>query len=275
MTVRNELRAVWALNVKDWKRKFRYPLSLGYFAFAPVMWLLPHLIFATALVNGRHSDTLESLVGVSDVWLYTAIGTIYYALVATTLWSTAFSIRQESWRGTIETIYVAPVSRFTLVGGATLHSIMHSSIGMTVQLIVIALWLPNGVSVSQLVVAGIFMLLGVVASLSIAMILTGLVLWKQEGYRLAILLDSFYAIAVPIAFPIVVLPGVLQKISVFIPITQGIEGFRNTLLFGFSWSEVGRIFVLLTMDIVALIIGYLMFSKIERHVRRKGQIGKY
>ena len=64
----NEMRGVRAIFVKAWKIQRRYPLSLAFFIFSPLLWLLPHLIYGTAVSGGRYSATLEALIG-SEMYL--------------------------------------------------------------------------------------------------------------------------------------------------------------------------------------------------------------
>ena len=53
-----ELRAAWALAEKRWRIDFRYPMSLLYFSVAPILWLLPQLIYGSAIIGGRFQAVL-------------------------------------------------------------------------------------------------------------------------------------------------------------------------------------------------------------------------
>ncbi|MHA2253349.1 MAG: hypothetical protein ACXAD7_23505, partial [Candidatus Kariarchaeaceae archaeon] len=62
-------RAVFAIIRKRWQILRRYPLNLVFWLFAPVLWLLPTLIFGTILVGDRYSDNLERMTGIADIWV--------------------------------------------------------------------------------------------------------------------------------------------------------------------------------------------------------------
>ena len=135
-----ELRAAWAIAEKRWRIELRYPLSLLYFSVAPILWLLPQLIYGSALIGGRFSDELQALTGTNDVWVYTSLGLVFNMFVAITLWSTAYGIRREEWTGTFEIMYITPISRFTIIFGNALKSIMHNGFGLAIQMGIIIYW---------------------------------------------------------------------------------------------------------------------------------------
>ena len=135
-----ELRVIWALAEKRWRIDFRYPLALLYFSISPILWLLPQLVYGSALVGGRYSEELVAATGTNDVWVFTSLGLVFNMFVAITLWGTAFGIRREEWTGTFDAIYVAPINRTSIIFGNALKSLMQSSIGLSIQMGIIVYW---------------------------------------------------------------------------------------------------------------------------------------
>ena len=177
-----ELRAAWALAEKRWRIDFRYPMSLLYFSVAPILWLLPQLIYGSAIIGGRFSSELQALAGTNDVWVYSSLGLVFNMFVGVTLWGTAYGIRREEWTGTFENIYVTPISRVTMIFGNAIKTIMQNGIGLLMQLGIIIYWYWGLFDVLSLFIALLFLLVSILLIQGMAMILSGFVLWQKQGY---------------------------------------------------------------------------------------------
>ncbi|NHJ84900.1 MAG: ABC transporter permease [Asgard group archaeon] len=270
-----ELRAAWAIAEKRWRIDLRYPMSLLYFAVAPILWLLPQLIYGSALTGGRYSDVLESLAGTNDIWVFTSLGLVFNMFLGVTLWSTAYGIRREEWTGTFEIMYVAPISRVTMIFGNALKSIMHNGIGLFMQMGIIIYWYWGQFKFTDLLVSLLFLLVSILLIQGIAMILSGFVLWQKQGYRAVLFLELAIGIVTPVTYPLVTLPTYLQYIARGNPFTYGIEGFRNAILFGTNWLTFLYLGILLVMSLIIILIGIKSFATIEKILRKKGTIGQY
>ncbi len=270
-----ELRAAWAISEKRWRISFRYPMDLLYFLVAPILWLLPQLIYGSTLLGGRYSETLETLTGTSDAWVFTSLGLVFNMFVAITLWSTAYGIRREEWTGTFEIMYVSPISRLTMIFGNALKSMMHLGFGLFIQLGVIIYWYWGLFTFKDLIVALLFLLISIVLIQGMAMILSGFVLWQKQGYRAVMLIQMIIEIITPVTYPIATMPRFLQYLSYGNPMTYGIEGFRNAIMFGTDWMTWLYLGILIVLSILLMIIGVKSFESMEKLLRKKGTIGQY
>ncbi len=270
-----ELRSVWALAEKRWRIELRYPLSLLYYAVAPVMWLLPQLIYGSALIGGRFSEQLQALTGTSDIWVYTSLGLVFNVFFGITLWGTAYSIRREEWTGTFEILYVTPVSRVTIIFGNALKTIMQNSIGLMIQMGIIIVWYWNLFKFTDLLISLLFLLISLLLIQGFAMILSGFVLWQKQGYRAVMFIDVLLSIITPVTYPIVTMPTYLQYLAYGNPLTYGIEGFRNAFMFGTDKMTYIYLGIMVVLGIIVLIIGMKSFGAIEKRLRALGTIGQY
>jgi len=270
-----ELRAAWAISEKRWRISFRYPMDLLYFLVAPILWLLPQLIYGSTLLGGRYSESLEVLTGTNDAWVFTSLGLVFNMFVAITLWSTAYGIRREEWTGTFEIMYVSPISRLTMIFGNALKSMMHLGFGLFIQLGIIIYWYWGLFTFRDLIVALLFLLVSIVLIQGMAMILSGFVLWQKQGYRAVMLIQMIIEIITPVTYPIATMPTFLQYLSYGNPMTYGIEGFRNAIMFGTDWMTWLYLGILVVLSILLMIIGVKAFGTMEKLLRKKGTIGQY
>ncbi len=271
-----ELRAVWECNVKEWKLELAYPISFLRSTIQPVIFLLPFLLFGLVLVGGRRSGSLEKLVGTGDIVTYIFVGYMIMGFIGTAVWAMGFSIRREQWFGTLESVYVTPTSRLSLVFGMALHSTVHQSIGTLLEFGII-----YAVFGLALKIQGILPTLAVFALMMFALygfgvFISALCLLLKEGWVVAEALHSIMMILSPVVYPLVVLPNFAQKISVVFPTAPALEGMRTFLIEDYTLKTVGNVFLhLLALDVAWILFGITIFYITDRYIRGRGTLGKY
>ena len=274
--IRSEIRAAWAISINIWKVELSYPLSVLWFVVMPFLWFIPMLITGSAVAGGSQSVVLNDLAGTLDWVTYIAIGTSIIGLTISLMWGTGFSLRREQNSGTLETLMTTPMGRPTLVWGSMLHNLQHGGLGVILQLAVAMAFF--GVTLN---VWGIFPALGIIALTIIglqglAFAITCIVLLAKQGWMIVEFITSGLLLVAPMAYPIAVLPPILQYVSQASPLTWSTEAFRGFLMNGLAYQGVAQaVIALVILDIIFFAFGALMFRYTERFVRRKGALEQF
>ena len=276
MNLRHYLRAINAENIKEWKIELTYRVDFIRGLFEPLFYVLPAILYGMAIVGGRYSENLEKLTGTGNLITYTVIGYVFMGFLETAVWGMGFALRKEQWYGTIEQVFAAPVPRWVYVMGMALHSTMHQGLIIIMQSVVIyfifGLVLDIGGILPSLLIIGIMM----ISLYGLGILLSSLVLIFKEGWIISEILYSFMIIVTPIAYPLAVLPSILQKISMYMPTTYGISTIRHFLIgesLGFSVFDA--VLRLLVIGVLWVIFGLFIFNIVDRRVRNKGELGTY
>ena len=276
MNLRHYLRAINAENIKEWKIELTYRVDFIRGLFEPLFYVLPAILYGMAIVGGRYSENLEKLTGTGNLITYTVIGYVFMGFLETAVWGMGFALRKEQWYGTIEQVFAAPVPRWVYVMGMALHSTMHQGLIIIMQSVVIyfifGLVLDIGGILPSLLIIGIMM----ISLYGLGILLSSLVLIFKEGWIISEILYSFMIIVTPIAYPLAVLPSILQKISMYMPTTYGISTIRHFLIgesLGFSVFDA--VLRLLAIGVLWVIFGLFIFNIVDRRVRNKGELGTY
>ncbi len=269
-----EWRAIRATIRKRWQISLRYPLSFIFWTLSPILFLLPMLIYSSFIAGGRYSENLRELAGTADVWLFVGIGLVTMRFVLAIMWESTYSIREEEFLGTIEAVYVAPISRFSMILGNTLFSAQRASFVLAIQLLAVWVIFP------EVTVVGIFCALGyaiiaIVFVQGLAMILSGIVLTLKQGWKIIFTMEMLLGIITPAAFPLDILPQTIRSISIWSPFTIIIEGFRKSILEGMPPHILRDITYLTITSMGIYLIGLFSFYRMERSLRERGLIGKY
>jgi len=271
-----ELRAIWENNVKEWKIELAYPVAFIRQCFSPLVFLLPFLIYGLVLVGGRFSENLLKLVGTGDIVTFIFTGYIIMGFIGTAVWAMGFSIRKEQWYGTLESIYITPTSRLSLVFGMALHSTGHQAIGTLLQIVVIYSVFGLALKITGMLPALLIFALMMFALYGFGILISSLGLILKEGWIVAEGLHSILQILSPVAYPLLVLPTVAQQASSVFPTAPALVGMRTFLIEGYRPETVGNVFLhLLALSAAWILFGIFIFRLADVYVRKRGSLEKY
>ncbi len=270
------MRAMNAENIKEWKIELTYRVDFIRGMLEPLIFVFPFVLFAMALMGGRSSSVLEELTGVSDGVTYTIIGYIFMGFLNTAVWGMGFALRKEQWYGTLESIFVVPVPRWVYVMGMALHSTAHQGIILFFQIAVVYVLFGVILDVQGVLPVLVLIALMLISLIGLGLMVSGLALIFKEGWIISEVLYSLITIVTPIAYPLAVLPPLLQKISVAMPTTYAITGIRHFLIaenMEFTlWNAYSRLIII---GVCWVVTGLLMFQIVDRKVRREGTLAEY
>lgn len=265
---------IWAVLKKWWIINLRYPVSFVFWLVAPILILLPTVIFGTILAGSRYSERLYQLTGTNDIWLFAGLGLAYIRFLYATMWTTAYAIREEEFHGTLESIYVSPPSRVALIIGSSIYALTNNGMTLIVQVIFLMILLGK-VTILQIIVASGYVIASIFMIQGLSVMLSALVLRFKQGWRIVFTFEVLLDAITPTSFPLIILPLFLKSISMYAPFTIGVIGFRNALLFGLNNTSWYGIVYLFLYSILLGVIGLFIYHTQDRYLRFKGSLGKY
>jgi len=271
-----ELRAIWECNIKAWKLDLAYPISFTRQCISPFIFLLPFIIYGLAVIGGRYSPNLEKLVGTGDVVTFVFTGYMIMGFIGTAVWAMGFSIRREQWFGTLESLYVTPTSRLSLVLGMALHSTVHQSLGTAIEFAAIYLIFGLALQIQGILPALAIFALMMLALYGFGILVSALSLVLKEGWIVAEGIHSIMMILSPVAYPLIVLPTLAQQASSILPTAPALVGMRAFLIENYTPEVIGNIFLhLLALDVAWIMFGVFVFYLTDIYVRKRGSLAKY
>jgi len=274
--VKAEMRAIWESNIKQWKLELAYPLNFIRQCISPVIFLFPFLIYGLVLIGGRYSQPLADLIGNGDVVTFVFTGYMIMGFIGTAVWAMGFSIRSEQWFGTMESIYITPTNRLSIVLGSALHSTVHQGISTLVEFVIIYIVFGLALKMGGILPAMTIFALMMLALYGFGILISALSLLLKEGWIVSEGLHSIMMILSPVAYPLLVLPEVARNASFVFPTVPGLIGMRMFLLEDYRPEVLGNMFLaLLLLDAAWILFGSLIFRLTDVYVRKKGSLEKY
>ena len=275
---RADARAFWAATRKEWRTLRRYPGSFLGFIFWPIALPLAFVFQAEAFSGGR-SDTMAAFAdrtGTHEVAGFLFVGWATYMWLSIILLGPGTSLRTEQVRGSLEAIFLTPVSRLVVLFGPAVSQIVWA---IWIFVVVgVALWLGFGVVIgpAEALRALTVILVGVPALYAIGALFAAVVLRFGEVSALVQGVRGLFTALCGMSFPIVVLPEWARTVALTLPPTYLIGDLRQVLLTGAEVGQViGDLAILAGMGVVLAILAVIAFRRTEQYARRGGRQAQY
>lgn len=272
----DELRAALALAHKDIRQLSRYRFVVASQIFTPLyQGVLPGLLFGASFAVGGKVVGLEKMIGTDDLTGFIFLGASMSGLVATAFWAMGMSFRNEMEMGTLEPTWLAPTAKETLVLGRALGGLFWFLFSQTVIFAVgIAFF---GLRIRpEIVYALPAILVATVALIGVAHLLAGVVLSIRDANLFIDCTNFLFATASGAAFPVSLLPGVLQPFAYLLPTTYAMDILRQHALGTRPLIDPVFEYVgLLLTTALMFPLGRWAFDRAERRMRVRGTLAQY
>ena len=274
----SELRALLVMAKKEWTIFLRYPSWAIAFLIWPLIFPLGAIFTARAL-SGPDQASLPAfakLAGTTNYIAFIVVGLFMYSWLNVTLWDVGFQLRSEQMRGTLESNWLCPVWRFSILLGPSLTKLGTSLFYLAVGVIEYRLFFGVSVIGGNLGLILLILFLVIPSIYGIGVAFGSLVIRFQEAHTMVFLVRGIFMIFTGSSYPLAVLPGWMQVVAAWLPLTYAIHAIRAVALSQATFVDIlPDLRMLLLFAVVIPVFGYLIFRFTERRARRTGSLGKY
>jgi len=274
----SELRALLAVAKKEWIIFRRYPSWVMAFFIWPVLFPLGYIFTAKALggPDGSALPAFAQLAGTADYIGFIVIGSVMWMWLNITLWDVGFHLRNEQMRGTLESNWLCPVWRISIMLGASLTKLVTSLLLLIVAVVEFRLFLGVQLVQGHLALLLLILLLVIPSIYGLGLAFASLVIRFKEANAMVFLVRGIFMVFCGITYPLAVLPGWMRGITSFLPLTYAIRSIRAVALADATCADVlPDLQMLAIFATIMPILGYLAFHLAERRSRTKGTLGQY
>ena len=274
----SELRALTAIAHKEWTIFRRYPSWVIAFLIWPVLFPVGYVFTAKALggPTGKDLAAFRALAGTDDYISFIVVGSILWMWLNMTLWDVGLQLRNEQMRGTLESNWLCPIWRGSILVGGTLTKLATSVFFLAVSALEFRLVYGVRLTEGNPALLGVVFLLVIPIIYGIGIAFASLVLRFKEANAMVFLVRGLFMIFCGITFPIDVLPGWMRAVAAWLPLTYAIRDIRAATLTNATFTELLPDLQMLAVFAVALpVLGYILFRATERRSRRTGDLGQY
>ena len=263
-----EMVAVWGYVQRNYFLTKRY-----------LMWEIVWLVYVTinAMAITFIGAGVEAVGGTIDkefLMTYLLVGALLWNYLSMLFDVLSETVSWERWEGTIEYTFMSPSSRVTHLLGMGFYAVVYGILQTAMTLGVCYLFFD--LDLSEANYGGAVLVLAVA---SFSLVGFGVVaavlplLSPEKGQQVSYIVASVLLLVSGVYYEVEVLPGWMQMIARFSPVTYALEGSRAALLDGAGAGELWEsIWVLLVMGAVFVPLGLCVFHLGERYAKRTGKL---
>ena len=273
-----DVRAFIAAARREWRHVRRYPtFGLG-LLFWPIFLPLMYVLQSRAFTGGdvRALDAFAARAGTAEVAGFLYIGWSIYMWLSIVLWGPGVALRTEQVRGTLEAVFLAPVSRLVvLFGPAAAHLVVALWMFTVVGL---ALTLGFGVRIgpTEILRALAVTLVAVPALYGLGALFATVVLRVGEVNGPVQVVRGLFTALCGMTFPIVVLPDLARAVAQTLPPTYLIADLRAVLLAGADLTDLAPdLAIMFGLGLVLCALAVVVLGRTEAYTRRGGTLAQY
>jgi ABC-2 type transport system permease protein len=269
------LRALIAVAKNDWRRFWRYPLSVVSQIFMPVTWLVPAYFTSQAFSVNGEAHGFAGYTGTTDFMSFILLGSFLNNFINAVFWGMGYSLKNDMDSGVLESNWMTPVPRSTLLIGRTFTNMVITTITSTC--IVLLGWIFFGFHLTGDVVLAFLSVLPMLLGLyGFGFAFASIVLLLRDSNTLVDVSSYLVTLFSGSNFPVTALPRWLLPVAWALPITYGYDAFRGWLLGTRTLLplhvETGLMVIFM---VLMLWTGSIVFRWLERRVRMRGTLGQH
>jgi ABC-2 type transport system permease protein len=273
-----DVRAFGAAAMKEWRLLRRYPGRFLGFMFLPIALPLAYVYQAQGYAGGSQAavNAFAQRAGTAEIAGFLFLGWAAYMWISMILWGPGTALREEQVRGSLEALFMTPVSRLVILFGPVVSQILWALWMFAV--VGGALVLLFGLSISPLAAlraAGVI-LVAVPALYGLGALFAAVVLRFGEVGALVQVVRGLFTVFCGMTFPIVILPEWARAVALALPPTYLIGDLRSVLLASSDLASLApSLVILLALGVGLCGFAIVAFRRTERFARRGGSLATY
>lgn len=256
----------------------RYPVDFVT-SFAQIFFIILLFTFAAIMFEPRGAPELtESMT--SNTGAVMMYGFVLFMFASDTLWTIGYSIREEQYQGTLESLYLTPASKFASLVSRVTMIVLWTGLLCVVAVLFVQLFIGR-LPFHNIGLAAIILVFTLAGMFGIGFAFAAYTLMvKESAQTTANFLEFALMICCGMFFPFRALPEILQPISRLLPLSYCVDAFRSTLMnYPRGFPELAPIetelVIVIGFGILSPLVGYGLYQLAERHARIMGSLAEF
>jgi len=255
----------------------RYPGQLITDIVIPIVFAAMPILLGRATAGDQAAAIFQANTGTDNYVGFMIIGSSVFTFVSYAFWHIAFWVRWEMETGTLEALYLAPTNRIWVAMGTAVYSLARSIFSSTLAYFLGSYILGVNPFQGELLLALVFVIFGAIPLYALALLFGALVLKLKEAGSLINVMQWVVSLLMGVFFPVAIFPPAMRLLAMLFPPTWMTNGVRSALLgvgffFGKWYLDLGVLWVFM---IIAPLVGYWVFMRVETGIRRNEGVGQY
>jgi ABC-2 type transport system permease protein len=234
-------------------------------------WEIVFLVYT--IVNALTIGFIGVTQGKETV-LYLVVGAMLWGFLSILFHEVSESVSWERWEGTIEYTFMAPVHRFTHLGGMCLYAIIYGIVRTSILLMAVALFFGLSLQNANFVAALVILVVSSLSFIGLGLIAAILPLMSPEkGSQATHIFQAVLLLISGVYYETSILPSWIRPLSVVSPATYTLRAMRAALLEGCPLGEMWvTLLLLLAIGLLLIPLGLFVFHWAEVFAKKSGKL---
>jgi len=264
---------VLAFLKKDFLIESSYNLSFLFNIFVILLSILSYY-FIDKLFGQRIVTHLEEF-GV-NYFSYVLLSMAFFSYIGVGLGSFSERIRTEQIQGTLEAILLSPTKISTILFSLAIWNLILATVEMLIYIGFGVFLFKIDFSHMNILSTLLVFTLSLLSFSSMGIISASFVIVFKRGNPLDWIINNLEGLLGGVYFPITILPGFLQLLAKFFPITYAIRAFELAVYRGYSVMQLrNEITFLLVFPLILFPLSLYLFKYSLARARKEGSLVKY
>ncbi|MFD1737465.1 ABC transporter permease [Bacillus salitolerans] len=260
--------ATFTRNFLIMRRAYPWSFFIGHILSGTYVVIFAYLTYFYVF-EGDMDSRFNQLAGTNDYISYTILGGLLFSFSVSLLMIVSRTLITEFREGTLDSLLLTPSSRNGYFLGATAQGLMRLGLEFLAIILVGGLF---GLSFYNVNVLGCLVILFVLifATFSQSLVLGGFMLYFRDTYITQNTLFVLMGLVCSITFPTEYLPLGVHWIGEMMPLTHGVDAFRQMFIEGTPITEVKlEIFKMIGLGFIYLLVGMVLIRRMEKFIIEK------
>ncbi|MFC1849562.1 ABC transporter permease [candidate division CSSED10-310 bacterium] len=258
---------------KDLYIELSYKFSFV-FQFAGIFFQITLFYFMAKFV-GQGADRFLVNYG-GSYFAFVLIGIAYQSYFNLALGSFSQNLRRDQMLGTLEMMLMTPTSGQQVVVLSASYDMLFTSFRIIIYIGVGALFFGLDLQHINILSCITILILSILSFSGLGILSAAIIMYVKRGDPVVWLFSTLNTLFGGVYFTTDVLPPLLKKLSLLLPMTHTLHAFRQALLFGAGIEDIiTEIMILLVFSIITLPAGLLAFKLAIQQAKRHGSLGQY
>lgn len=221
--------------------------------------ILAAVLLAGGAANSGHSVSMLVGVGLTSLW-------------GLTVWSGGNILRSEIWSGTLGRLIVAPTDIRLVVLGKAAGSATMSTVLVLTSIVVVAVIAGTRPAASDVTALALGIPLAVVSAMGLGLVLGSLFVLTRSATRIAeVLMYPVYLFG-GLLLPLTFLPDWLRWPASFVSLHWVQDLVESASRADGTQSMIVDLSAAMLLTLVYLVLGWVLFDRVLRHVQCEGTV---
>ena len=265
---RRTISIVLAILQREWRMARSYRAAFGLEIISGFLGVSIYYFISQTFATAS-----EDLDGAPSYFAFALVGVVTTLVIQTAALGIGRRLREEQLTGTLEATMAQPLRDGEIAVGLAAYPFINATIRSLLFMLVAGLLLDVDFSNADWIGAALVAVATVGFVLGLGLVVAAFVLLLKRADVIASLATFMLALFGGAYFPVEVLPGWLEWISVITPTRLSFDGLRAALYNGEGWA--GDASILGVLAVVAIPLGILAFSRSLERQRSKGTLAEY